>query len=634
MPEPIVIANSQQQSPSGSSPAVTPQTGLEREITQTSAPAMVTRSKAAFRGMPEDVRAPLNSVQSCCDFARSHVREFTLLYNAAKVDLNSDRGLEIQQLAKLFEPGGALEKHPQLLERLCALAQTDSLFGRSPQSLGDEAFYEMRREFLVDVIRGAIDSDAIIQGREPMCTAASALKLLEPAEYVRLATDLALSTDGHAITASGAVMKVHPEFFRRAQVSAARLNGDIFCAQPSAGSLMMLYGVIQLGDTQANPSVPLIERQEGAFWYEYTMAVQKLTGERYGCAGANAVDIGYDRAQGHAVRGLTTEVSQTVATFDYLKSELHRGRPVFIHTTFNAANSQGAVGRAHSEHAMVAEAIVASGTNGLPNDGHNYVRVSNPIGDFFKLGRDSAGRPIEFSPGDVLGDRNGFWFVAGDKGDIFVREDVLKSNLYSALVRYNDKYTFQQGDEPQSYGTLDTGGIPHRFIWVDQPAELADKKEEGDAPDAVQAVAVSQVAVDNAADTRESDKDRDNEPRRVAAYTDRRRSREEDELLSVQLAAAKNADKQGRDSEKTPSVASFGNLGATSRALAYGVNGGREATMVPADTFNNKVSQAVSQQPPREATAAPAQEGPTRASSTSLQPGESPRLKALFSTSA
>jgi hypothetical protein len=594
--------------------------------------------------MPEDAHAPLNAAQSCCGFAREHVREITLLYNSAKVDLNNDRGLEIQQLAQMFEPGGSLEKHPELLQKLCQLAQTNSLFGKTRAELGDDAFYKMRREFLVDVIRGTINSDNIIQGREPMCTAASALKLLEPAEYARVATDLALSENGEAITESGAVLKVYPGFFQRAQTSSARLNGDIFCAQPSAGSLMLLYSVIQLGDSQVNATVPLLERQDGAYWYEYTMAVQKLTGKRFGCAGINATDIGYDNVGGRAVRGPASSAPQSIATFDYVKSELTRDRPVFIHTFFNAGSTQGAVGRAHSEHAMVAEAIVASGTNGLPNDGHKWVRVSNPIGDFFKIGRDAAGRPVEFGPGDILGDRNSFWFVAGDKGDIYVREDVLKSNLYSALVRYDERYTFQPGDTPQGYGTLDTGGDPHRFMWVDGPAELADTSED-QAAAPVQRGAYSVASFDASATPQEPRGDRDDDSHRATTGSVRRRSREEEEMLSSQMMAAKSNATEEQSSASGRSVASFATLGegVRNRAFGYGVDGGREA-VVARNSFDSMVARAISQPPARDTTLAPAQERPTLASTTTpqttvrettaQQPTVSPRLNAIFGNSA
>jgi hypothetical protein len=578
--------------------------------------------------------APLNSVQNCCAFASEHIRGVNQLYTSAKIDLNTNRGLEVQEFVKLFETGGPLADHPELFNRVCSVATATTLFGQTRgESIDAEQFDKMRREFLVDLLRGAISSDYITQGREPLCTATSALKLVSPSEYLRLGTDLALH--GRATTASGAEMRLHEGFFDRAQRNANNLSQRVFCGQPSAGSLMVLYSVMQLGDEQVNPAVPIIERQRGLYWHQYARAVENLTGQRHACAAANANDIPCDQASNAAGRAAGAQGIHMSSTPEYVEAQLRAGKPVFIHTYFNAASRENSVGRAHSEHAMVAEAVVRADGRIIKDDSQLWVRCSNPTGDLFKTERDAQGRPIEFAAGSKLGDPAGYWFIAGENGDIFVRQDVFNEHLYSVLVEYDEKYIHQPGDKVQLLGTLVEAERLHQFyVPIVPPTEVSEEEHEDRRQEKESEVPTGTFKpAPTETDDRKGRYQHGSEDQQFVASPAVNLKRKEEEAAQAALVAEiamreKSSKEEQEARESAASRTGFADMGrnypssSTTRALMYGVDGGA-SVVVPPQTFTSKGP--VSQQP-----TTPAPEAPRPSASSQQAEGPSPRLKALF----
>jgi hypothetical protein len=516
-------------------------------------------------------------------FVRENSEAFQKLWTVARVDPRADRGAEILAFAKLFEPGGKLEHRADLLAKVSEIASSNSLFGKSRAEVGDQEFNKLRREFLVDVIRNATNSDNIIQGREPLCTATSAVKMLSAEQYLKVATELALT--GEATTESGAKIGLWNSFYSRAQKSAANLDGQIFCAQPSAGSLMLLYGVMQLGDAVANPHLPLVERQEGAYWHQYVRAAEKLVGTKFAAASAASGQIMCDPKTGGAVRE-ATEGAVALSTTEYIQKQLTAGKKVFIHTHFSARAADGAVGNGHSEHAMVADGLH------VDQKGETWVRCSNPIGDFFKRDRGAGGQPEFYRVGATLGDPNGYWFKVGENGDILVRKDVFEKQLYSALVSYDEKYTFSQGDKVEQIGSLDEGRL-HNFMWVDyEPEEIHEPEKKSTTRHIQDVLSFLERKVENTQTTEAASEVND---RRVGRAVESRMVRrketgledgleiaqaELDVALKKERSAAAEREQGARDSVWSPNRASV-----TGQALQFGVDGG-VAAVKPQGGFN------------------------------------------------
>ncbi len=443
--------------------------------------ALKARVREAVRGIAPEVSLSVDQLKRSSSFIRSHGDEFKVLLDATRsVEPSASRGAELLNFAKLFESGGALANKPELFAKICQIASASELFGKTRAELGDQAFDKLKNEFLADIVRNCVDSDNIIQGREPLCTGTSAVKLLSAAEYARLATDMALK--GEATTQSGAKLELYNSFFDRAQKSSAGVHGNVFCAQPSSGSLMLLYSVMQLGDESIDPNLsfeqrrfmaPLIERQSGASWHQYARATEKLTGKKFAAAAAAAQDILCDAKTGAAVRDSSAGPTVSLTTSEYVKKQLESGKKVFIHTYFNAHASDGAVGTAHSEHAMVAEGLEVDRLTG-----QTWVRCSNPIGDFYKKNRGADAQPEAYEVGALLGDANGYWFKVAENGDILVQKEVFDRQLYSILVQYDESYTFTYGDQVKQFGGLDRDEGLHQFMWVDEAPQRIDEPRQ------------------------------------------------------------------------------------------------------------------------------------------------------------
>jgi hypothetical protein len=540
---------------------------------------------AELRGMDPEASLSWQKLAQSSAFVRENSETFQKLWTVARVDPRADRGAEILAFAKLFEPGGKLEHRTDLLAKVSEIASSNSLFGKSRAEVGDQEFNKLRREFLVDVIRNATNSDNIIQGREPLCTAASAVKMLSAEQYLGIATELALK--GEATTASGAKMKLWDSFYDRAHKSSSQLDGAIFCAQPSAGSLILLYGVMQLGDAVANPHLPLVERQDGAYWHQYVRAAEKLVGTKFAAASAASGQILYDLKTGVAVRE-ATEGAVALSTTEYIQKQLTAGKKVFIHSRFSARAADGAVGGGHAVHAMVADGLH------VDQKGETWVRCSNPIGDFFKRDRGAGGKPESYRVGATLGDPNGYWFKVGENGDILVRKDVFEKQLYVAMVTYDEKYTFSQGDKVEQIGglSLDEGRL-HNFMWVDyEPEEIHEPEKKSTTRHIQDVLSFLERKVENTQTTEAASEVND---RRVGRAVESRMVRrketgledgleiaqaELDVALKKERSAAAEREQGARDSVWSPNRASV-----TGQALQFGVDGG-VAAVKPQGGFN------------------------------------------------
>lgn len=479
MPTPVVETSTRTAKPSGSQQRDLDrrqQEIIEENLQEARTPKAHERDKELTLhnrlGIPEGRDLDLAKVFEGSHLTKQQKEAVTKLWVVARIDPRSDRGQDLQQLIKAFEYDPSLKNSPELLERLQEVATTDTLFGRSKKEVGEREFEKLRREFLVDVIRAAVNSDTIVQGKESLCTATAACKVISHGEFVRLATDLALN--GKATTLSGAELALHERFFDRAQKMTHRELHEVRSRHPSAGMLMMLYGVMQLGDAESNPSVPLVERQEGSYWHQYTVAIEKLTGQKMACAG-NDAKIHLD-SRGNAVREGASSASQETSLYGYVEGQVRRGKQVWIDTKFNFSSQDlnYTVGQQHGRHALVAEGIET-------HNGETWIRCANPIGDFVNTSRSTRGHAEMFPVGTRLGKQGGFWFETADNGDILVRADVLEKNIRTAMVSFNEEYTYNAGDRAEKIGSLDYNDGPVYFIEVDHGAEEVEAEEDSKA---------------------------------------------------------------------------------------------------------------------------------------------------------
>jgi hypothetical protein len=406
-------------------------------------PSRNEQTLTSIRGIHDDRSLPLESLVRSSSFARDHRAELSQIWVKARIDPKLDQGQDLKALLPL------LEKHPELLERMHAIATTDRLFGKARSSENGASFDKMRSEFLAELIRGAVDSRAITQGPGPMCTAASMLKALPPEELLRVGSGFAL--DGVVATRGGKEMVMRSDFLYRAEDGSAGHIEDIRCRRPSAGMLMLLDGVIELG-------VPDVTKQGGSFWWQYTDAWRNLRGCEVACAARDAT-IEVSRLTGEATResGIATT---TMSQMEYLINRLERSKTgVLIDTEWDHSRSGTGSDSMHARHMLRAVGVEQRG-------GTTFVVCENPIGDFVDTTRSSRGHAEFFAPGTILGHKDKFWFETGEQGLVYIRQDVLSAHLQNILVDYGDTYTFVKGHEttPLSLGTLDKTTPIIRFV--------------------------------------------------------------------------------------------------------------------------------------------------------------------------
>jgi len=620
----------------------------EMRLDASSAPAMVRETSVSsttltsIRGIPEQASKNISAVVNAPELQGSpalaeafqhltsiYREDIKQLWLVARLDPKLDRGLELASLLKLFCTDATLHEHPELLSQLYNVATAESLFGLTRQQYQDQGmdFNKIRREFLVDIIRGAINSDNITQGKEPLCTIGSACKMLSKAEFIRLTTEYALN--GSVTTASGDTMQMRSEYIGRAWHSSEATLGEVKCARRSAGMLMTFYGILQLGDDAGNPAVALVDRQQGLYWHQYTRAVEKLLNKQIACAHRTATDILIDPETGVAVPDGTSGTTKKVELFSYLTEQLTRGRSVFIDTKFSFSSSTAASDAEHGRHAMVAERFEMRG-------GERWVRCSNPIGDFVDTSKSGANHAEFFPPGTILGERLGFWFETAENGDILVRADVLQRNLQTALVQYNKPFDATSGSRPQFIGDIEASRAGPTY-YFDFSEDIGPIQSEPVA------VSISEVLdklfTDKQAPTLRESQEEVQAVDRGSARRDvvKRRSLEEELLATqaVQLLQAEEVREEKRESEGE-NATGFSSPIATSQrsvvghAFEYGRDGGRDVVTPQgeyAGSTNTQVAKASpSTTPPEEQATTKSVKPPTVPATSTTMIG----VKALF----
>jgi hypothetical protein len=543
-----------------------------------------------------------------------------------------DCGKALKQIVPL------LENDPTLLDKLHTVATATWLFNQELTPENRAEFEKMRREFLFELVQGAANSRNITQGPGSLCTATSQLKALPQAELLRLGCDYA--TAGYAVTRGGEALVMQDRFVERARAASSGVLADVRCRRPSAGMLMLIDGVMEL-------EVANVTTQVGSYWWQYTDAQRNLRGAETICAGEGArINV---NSQGRPVLS-PAEATAQVSPFGYMMQALPRfergegdqasipdqvfgaGRTngIVFDTRWNHGSAGTGMSSMHGRHMLK-----AIGVSQL-SDGHEYVVCENPIGDFVNRLASREGHAEFVAPGTILGDRNSFWFKTGQDGVVYIRKDVLESHLKTVLVDLDVPYNYLDGGQVLSLGNLSTAGAmvdAIEFVEGDSPASKASSVEQN--ADAPQLEHGNSEAYSSTQGDKTQNTDGSAEIARYNRVAQGRGRKEDEELEFLGSAHEKRDPRDAEDPERPGSIASFGNLGATNRAFAYGVNGGREA-IVSLDSSHNAGSLAVSQQPAREATPASAQERVTPASSTSTQPAQaqSPRLKALFNNRA
>jgi hypothetical protein len=534
---------------------------------------------------------------ACRELGSIYRDELKQLWLVARLDPTLDRGGELAHLLRLFCEDASLRERPELLSQLYRVATAESLFGLTRAQYQERGidFNKIRREFLVDTIRGAIDSDNITQGREPLCTMGATCKLLSKAEFLRLTTEYAL--DGSTTTASGAEMQMWPQFVERAYYNSEGALGDVRCARRSAGMLMVLYGMLQLGDAEAGHSLPLVERQQGLYWHQYTLAAEKLLGEQMACFHRTGSGVLIDQTTGKAVLQPGTNPTKEVDQFGYLEDQLARGNSVFIDTCFNFSSDTLSSGTEHSRHALVAESVET-------RNGQSWIRCSNPIGDFVNTSKSRQNYAEFFPAGTILGDRRGFWFETAANGDILVRADVLRRNLQTVLVQYGTPFTTDQSARPQFIGDPKASEV-QPIIFFDFSVDIAPVENESTA--AVIHSTIDDLFTKGSAptireprDESEDVVDRSSGRRDVAT---KKKSLEE-ELLAAHAAQALYAEEsrdEKREKQDGPDNPGFGGHGTSvvskqssvvGKAFEYGRDGGQEAIKPHAEETNTVAATA------------------------------------------
>ncbi|MFO0416419.1 MAG: hypothetical protein ACK5Y6_03950, partial [Pseudomonadota bacterium] len=251
---------------------------------------------------------------------------------------------------------GVLAKNPQIIADLERIATADTLFGVKKTSENASRFEEQRREFLGDLLRAVVDTKAITQGPDSLCTVTSMLKMLPATELTRLAAGMAV--DNSVVTRGGRELQMLPSFAEYSAQAADGLVSTIKCRRPSEGMLNLIQAV---GHPDMTPT-------NGAYWDGYTRTWEALSGHRAACAARDAKDILVDQASGRAVLEDRPGVSK-MTQMEYLDHALsaatlngQRGG-VIIDTKWDHARAgQASDGGAHARHMLkVLEKCVVNG---------------------------------------------------------------------------------------------------------------------------------------------------------------------------------------------------------------------------------------------------------------------------------
>jgi hypothetical protein len=396
------------------------------------------------------------------------------VYAVARLTENSDCGRELQSVTK-----EVLQRNPALVQGLHEVATSNTLFGVHKSVENAAQFEKIRREYLVDLINGAASQDRITQGAGPMCTVTSLVEDLKTSEFLKLGCEFA--TKGKATLASGREVTMDVDrFYDRGIKNSTCAVHDLKSRRPAAGTLMLLDGLMTAGC-----AVP--DANRGAYWNEYVNNRRNLQGtDAAGMARDAKVLVD---STNQAVKDRSTAVGpvRELNQMEYLKARLTGEPPkaVPIDTLFNFSGSKFATGAEHARHMMLAERITTGqelvkeyGNSAFGKHQGTWIECDNPIGDFMVGG-------AKVKPGEILGDKQGFWFVTGENGKIYVRPEVLEKNLQVVVVDYADKYTAPTSGvdpEPTLLGTLPSNEGYRTFVPGEDYLEGLDTAETVSEP--------------------------------------------------------------------------------------------------------------------------------------------------------
>lgn len=441
------------------------------------------QSLDSIRGVPPCESRQLAELISGSQVGRAYQEEVKSLWLVARIDPRTDRGGDIEKLLSLFEADPSLSANRDLLKQLHSIARANSLFGVSAEEYASKGidFTQVRREYLVECIRSVIDSDTILQGRQPLCPLTSMQKLATRGYYLEKLTDIALR--GSTTLQSGFEVAMNPRYVEVAQQNSVGQLGEVKCAYRSMGMLMVTYMLTSAGDLESNNPIPLVERQAGLYSDQYTLAFQRLFGLEAVCIHRSAKNITIDSESGLLVMDKEAHSAKTesVNLMGYVEHQVQRGRRVFVDTVFNFSSSHSSSNGEHTRHALVAESIEM-------RNGEKWIRCANPIGDFVDTSKNSFNYSEYFPTGTLLGDRNGFWFETAENGDILVPAYVLERNIQTAIGITGKSYHASMGTSTKFLG--ERGAETRRMIlFYDPTTDMPRLEDQSEAAQIEQVLA-------------------------------------------------------------------------------------------------------------------------------------------------
>ncbi|MFN5062648.1 MAG: hypothetical protein ACK5GN_07360 [Pseudomonadota bacterium] len=497
-------------------------------------------------------------------------------------------GRDIGQDLKVLAP--LLEQRPDILEHLHVVATSDNLFGIRKGSVSAASFEAMRREFLVEVLRGAANPQLLAQGETSTCTACKALSASSATNILELSCGIAIN--GRATTVGGDQVSLGTsasDFQSRLvpyaeRVSGTSLKGDggftrsvdsVTSRLPSFGMALVYAGLMEMqgGD---------VTSENGQYCRDYTQMCRSISGLETACAGSNA-KILVDR-DGRAVTTNGAGVRE-VSQLEYLNRTLDRvrndaaahssltqgsdtghSRGVLVDLKWTDVNAEPGGTRRHGRHFLLATGVVQDA------GGEQWYRLENPIGDYVQ-GKTSSGSAERFyPPGTELGEKSKIWWKTGENGVVYVRKDVFEKNLMTVMVQYDERYVAGQSGPVRLLGTLEqqkatfdapvdwivpaprnieTAQSPNTLTKVDKLTQEEEKKKT-----------LAELALEQQAYARTKGQDQQNEPTFMAVVG--RYQKEETKILRDYDEQQNSAERPKKPSDNY--YASF-TAGVTSRPL-------------------------------------------------------------------
>ena len=488
----------------------------------------------SIRGLDDPSRsvATFSEVVRGSDLSHDQQQKLEEVWKQARIQ-GRDVGVDLKALVPL------LEQNPELLDKLHTVATSNNLFGIAKGNVSPRAFETLRSEFLVEVVRGAVDPKLLAQGETSTCTACKALSNTSAENILRISCDLAVH--GQATTKADDHLRlgINPADFRTRlvpyaeRVSGMNLQGngehtrpvsDITSRFPSFGMSLVYASLMEMQGGA-------VTSEEGQFCRDYTYMCRSLSGYDTACAGPEAkilVDV-----SGKAVTSAGAGVKE-VSQLQYLDQTLARvgrdqdarealtqgsdqghSRGVLVDMKWTDINPDKDGTRRHGRHFLLATGVVNDG-------GQEWYRLENPIGDYIK-GKGSAGTlERSYAPGTVLGEKNSVWWKAGENGIVYVRKDVMEKNLVTVMVQYDTQYNASMEKPVTLLGTLKTQGTtydapidfirptPRKVEPEQQKASESSRKalpEEEDKKKTLAELALEQQIVKRAKDQNADDMD-------------------------------------------------------------------------------------------------------------------------------